>query len=354
MSALLNSALHTAISTVGLSIYSAESRTLPLIYRLVSGKSLPAPEPAPALSDVLFEINRLTTHDRALFADGILPIRLLSEELQSGHLKTLVQVLRDGVRVARRQTDRTHNDLPEESKDIDFPDYYTRNFHFQTDGYFSEKSAAIYDHQVQILFRGTAHMMRRIAIPEIYEHLKRKLAAHPKTPVKVLDMGAGTGSSTKPLSAINLNSGDHMKEITHFELSPAYSQYAKKMLKDCPSVYFERGLAESLPYKEETFDVVTSTYLFHEVPRSIRRDIISEAKRVLKPGGLFVLVDSLQAGDNPVFEGALKLFPVQYHEPFYKDYTLHNLSDELREVFGSRPTEKNFLLTKSFCVHKEA
>jgi hypothetical protein len=40
-----------------------------------------------------------------------------------------------------------------------------------------------------------------------------------------------------------------------------------------------------------------------------------------KPGGRLVLVDSLQRGDQPDYDGLLELFPQNYHEPYYKSYT---------------------------------
>jgi hypothetical protein len=33
-----------------------------------------------------------------------------------------------------------------------------------------------------------------------------------------------------------------------------------------------------------------------------------------------VLVDSLQRGDEPDYEGLLELFPQNYHEPYYASY----------------------------------
>ena len=41
---------------------------------------------------------------------------------------------------------------------------------------------------------------------------------------------------------------------------------------------------------------------------------------MLKSGGRLVLVDSLQRGDQPDYEGLLELFPQTYHEPYYASY----------------------------------
>jgi hypothetical protein len=41
---------------------------------------------------------------------------------------------------------------------------------------------------------------------------------------------------------------------------------------------------------------------------------------VLKPGGRLVILDSLQRGDRPDYDGLLELFPQNYHEPYYSSY----------------------------------
>ena len=41
---------------------------------------------------------------------------------------------------------------------------------------------------------------------------------------------------------------------------------------------------------------------------------------MLRPGGRLVLVNSLQRGDQPDYEGLVELFPQNYHEPYYVSY----------------------------------
>ena len=55
---------------------------------------------------------------------------------------------------------------------------------------------------------------------------------------------------------------------------------------------------ESIPLPDESQDAVTSIFMFHELPPKVRRIVLSEFARVLKPGGRLVLVDSLQHGDE--------------------------------------------------------
>ena len=65
---------------------------------------------------------------------------------------------------------------------------------------------------------------------------------------------------------------------------------------------------------------MVSIYLFHELPIKIREKIIYEAARIIRPGGCFVVADSLQFGDNERLDGILEYFPEGFHEPYYKEY----------------------------------
>jgi ubiquinone/menaquinone biosynthesis C-methylase UbiE len=67
--------------------------------------------------------------------------------------------------------------------------------------------------------------------------------------------------------------------------------------------------------------------MFHELPPAVRRTVFRECARVLKPGGRFVLVDSVQRGDRPDYDGLLDLFPLNYHEPYYSTYITENFED---------------------------
>ena len=88
---------------------------------------------------------------------------------------------------------------------------------------------------------------------------------------------------------------------------------------------------EALPLASASQDAVTSIFMFHELPPKVRRIIFGEFARVLKPGGRLVVVDSLQVGDEPDYDGLLELFPQNYHEPYYGSY--------LSEDFGAIATE---------------
>ena len=73
-----------------------------------------------------------------------------------------------------------------------------------------------------------------------------------------------------------------------------------------------------MPFATDTFDFLLCRAAFKNFGQPVRA--LQEMCRVLKPGGRFVLVDSLQHGDQPDYDGLLDVFPESYHEPYYRSY----------------------------------
>ena len=69
---------------------------------------------------------------------------------------------------------------------------------------------------------------------------------------------------------------------------------------------------------------VTCVYLFHELPAESRRKAAAEMARVLKPGGVLVLTDSVQFGDRPSWDSMLGAFS-KFNEPYYMSYISEDL-----------------------------
>ena len=153
--------------------------------------------------------------------------------------------------------------------------------------------------------------MRRIALGE----LARELSGKDQRQTKVLDLACGTGRfMTQTLRAFP------KLQITGLDLSPPYAQAARELVSRWPQAEIVEGQAEALPFEDGHFDEIISIYLFHELPPRVRPKVIAEAARILKPGGAFIVADSLQFGDAPGLDGFLEYFPEGFHEPYYKGY----------------------------------
>jgi ubiquinone/menaquinone biosynthesis C-methylase UbiE len=217
--------------------------------------------------------------------------------------------------IHRRRESNAHSEVLSEEVVGKRPRYYLQNFHFQSGGWMTDDSAERYDTQVEVLFNGTGNAMRRQALPQLHE----VFSGRDQRKLRLLDIGCGTGrfldflkQAWPRLPAIGL------------DLSEPYINHAKRHLRRWSKMNFAVGNAESLPLPDASQDAVTSIFLFHELPPKVRRIVFRECARVLKPGGRLVLVDSLQRGDRPDYEGLLELFPQNYHEPYYESYSTEN------------------------------
>jgi len=217
--------------------------------------------------------------------------------------------------IHRRRESNAHSEVLSEGTNGKRPRYYLQNFHFQSGGWMTDDSAERYDTQVEVLFNGTGNAMRRQALPQLHE----VFSGRDQRKLRLLDIGCGTGrfldflkQAWPRLPALGL------------DLSEPYIRHAKRHLRRWSKMNFAVGNAESLPLPDASQDAVTSIFLFHELPPKVRRIVFRECARVLKPGGRLVLVDSLQRGDRPDYEGLLELFPQNYHEPYYESYSTEN------------------------------
>jgi ubiquinone/menaquinone biosynthesis C-methylase UbiE len=89
---------------------------------------------------------------------------------------------------------------------------------------------------------------------------------------------------------------------------------------------------------------VTCVFLLHELPADARQAVINECFRVLEPGGVFVLADSIQLQDSPEFEVAMDNFRKAFHEPYYRDYIADNIDSRLNQAgFIGIAAESHFM-----------
>ncbi len=303
-------------------LYLVESWPLTLLNRAFTGKWGEDFLPPKDFQEAAMKAGQeLLIEDAKRASEGLFPLSLLAPQSPLRHAKSLIDVWADGVRVAWRMKQRSHTEFSEKAREelSHAPSYYQRNFHFQTDGYLSEESAKRYDHQVEILFKGAASAMRRLALIPLSE-LKNK-------PSQILELGSGTGSATRQVTMTLPQA-----QITSLDLSGPYLSFARRDPLLGSAVSFVKADAAETPFKDESFDAIFSVFLFHELPMDQRIRVLHEAYRVLKPGGRLVIVDSIQRDDLPQLNWGIERFPKDFHEPFYTDYTKNPLEDLIRDA----------------------
>lgn len=127
-----------------------------------------------------------------------------------------------------------------------------------------------------------------------------------------LDVGCGSGSLAIACAKRNPKAGMTGCDIW----SGAYKAvFTKELCEDnakaegVSNVRFEEGNAVKLPFPDESFDAVTSNYVYHNIAGQNKQKLLLETLRVLKKGGVFAIHDLMSKpryGDMDEFIKKLK------------------------------------------------
>lgn len=120
----------------------------------------------------------------------------------------------------------------------------------------------------------------------------RKLRANilgfiPQYSEVLLDLACGTGEN-----AILLKRTFPRSRILASDLSEGMLETAKrKAEKESLAIEFSLQDATHTAYPTGSADCVAITFALHDLPRAQRKEVVQEARRILKSGGVFVVYD---------------------------------------------------------------
>ncbi len=129
----------------------------------------------------------------------------------------------------------------------------------------------------------------------------------------VLDMGCGAGHVSYAVAP-------HAATVIAYDMSASMLGLVASTARErgFSNIGTCEGIAESLPFADASFDIVASRYSghhWHDAGRAVR-----EAARVLKPGGLFIVIDVASPG-YPVLDIFLQTIEMLRDTSHVRDYT---------------------------------
>jgi ubiquinone/menaquinone biosynthesis C-methylase UbiE len=135
----------------------------------------------------------------------------------------------------------------------------------------------------------------------------------------VLDIGCGLGGAARTLAET------YGCAVTGLDLTPEFCAAAAELSRWtglAGRTTFRVGDACDLPFDDDTFDAVVTIHAVMNIPD--KPAVYREARRVLRPGGVFASYDVLQG------EGGKVLFPV----PWARDPSISHLASprEMRDM----------------------
>jgi SAM-dependent methyltransferase len=180
------------------------------------------------------------------------------------------------------------------------PDYVRSSIHGLEGGYSTPVAAATWDPVVKEIFAEY--------LESETEQRDILCGSAESFPARILDVACGTGEST-----LAWRRRFPKAEIVAIDVSPFMLAVAERKLARDPRIEVRCLNAESLPFPDGSFDLVTASLLFHELPRDVSPLVLSEMRRVCRQGGEIAVMEPYQVGGKT-------LKPIPFPEPYLKDY----------------------------------
>lgn len=142
--------------------------------------------------------------------------------------------------------------------------------HTSTETVYNDLSTDTYDRTINYPLR-----VKRFAT--IFPHI----TPSPKT---ILDLACGTGAMIDALP------WKAKARIMGIDLSEGMLQVARSRFKAYKNIHLEHGSFLSLPYKANSFELITMSYASRFVPPDQELKFFLNLKKILNPGGYLVIV----------------------------------------------------------------
>lgn len=186
-------------------------------------------------------------------------------------------------------------------------------------------AGALYDRGVGIYMMGGMGPYNAGTGETLIAHLKKEYPGF--RPARILDMGCAVGHSTLPYVDAYPDA-----EVHAIDVGAAMVRYAHGRAESLgKAVHFSQQDAEHTNFPDGHFDLIVSHIFLHETSNRAVRNMMSESRRLLAPGGLALHLEVPPFYDKDPYDQYLTDWDTHFNaEPFVG--TLHDLSRE--ELMG--------------------
>ena len=192
--------------------------------------------------------------------------------------------------------------------------------------FFSLDFAASYDRSIELVVPN--HGFARGVVADF---LRYRFSSHQIANLRILDLGAGTGSWIDLLSDAlgggNFVAVDYSPQMLGV-LRNKHSRRAPVEVDVVDGDFTQESCWKSIERPEDGFDLVVSAYALHHVSMQARRFVHRNVAQALRLGGLFVNLDLFAYSDSEVSSWAIDLdldwIRSQHEKPGHSERLRHD------------------------------
>lgn len=223
--------------------------------------------------------------------------------------------------------EKARPDLISIDPDFEYPDYLrAQDIHLQPGSYQDDPLAGfVFQYGSKVFFTGGND-------DDKLHNVMVEWVPIEGTPERIVDLGCGVGQSTTAFKQRFPGA-----EVHGVDIAAPMLRYAHARARDLGiEVHFSQQDAADLKYEDNSVDAVMAMILFHELPQDVTRKVVSEAARILKPGGTFTVIDFPHiAPDELSGRHTMRLFDSWFNgEPFAPGFVYSDFTALLNEHFS--------------------
>lgn len=203
-------------------------------------------------------------------------------------------------------------------------DAYAAHIHGQPGGYMLGEetpddfvAGAFYESGGNAYSLGTGIGLRDSKSAAVIEFLRQRYPDF--KPMRILDLACSSGGATVGYSAAFPDA-----EVYGVDVAPGLLRYAHLRAEAMGlKAHFRQMDAGDMSFDDQSFDLIVSHNMMHEVSRASLGRIFKEARRLLRPGGIVVHQDvPVKGADFTPFEKFIFSWQTKNNdEPFWDDFT---------------------------------